>query len=470
MFSAVITKIQLKMKKSKEGKKGTAKLKAGAGLPVVNPHAAGMDIGDTQHNVAFADGDGVVEEHEFGSTTGDLVAIVALLKSKGIKTVAMEATGVYYVAPYLLLEEAGIEPVLVNARHCKNVTGRKADDTDAVWIWKLHACGLLRRSFQPDGEFRTLREYVRQRRTLIRGNADSTRRMQKALEQMNIKAHTVISDILGKSGTAIIEAILAGERDAAALAGLCDRRIKATPEEMRKSLVGIWREEQLFLLRLAYDDYKFRLGQVKECEQRIVAQLVKQVASINGGDVTGLGSPPAAEKKKKGKAKKNQFDATLQPILKQLAGVDLCAVPGMKEVSVLELLAETGTDMSNFGTMGQYAAWANVVPNTKKTGGGTISTKMMKKKNTAGQTLRMAASTLWREKSENGDYYRRIRARSGGKAAVLATAHKLARIIYTMIKEKREYSVEQSGHDQLRYREKKIKQLERQLERLKNTA
>lgn len=460
------------MKKIKNGKKPAARPKVGAGMPIVNQFAAGIDIGDTQHNVAFVGAGGGYEEHEFGSFTGDLAALVSLLVSNGVKTVAMEATGVYYVPLYIMLEEAGIEPVLVNARHCKNVTGRKADDSDAVWIQRLHACGLLRKSFQPDEDFRVLREYVRHRKGLITSNSDSVRRMQKALELMNVKIHTVISDILGKAGMAIIAAILSGERDAGVLAGLRSGRMKASEEEMRKSLEGIWRAEHLFMLAQAHDEYQFRLRQIKDCEERIVAQLTKQVAAVSDGDVTAL-FPPEGGKKKAivgGKPKKNQFDLPIEHMLKALAGVNLCAIPGMGEISVLEFLAETGTDMSKWGDSGQFAAWLNVVPNTKRTGGKIMSTRMLKKKNAAGQTLRMAGQALWNEKSRLGDYYRKMKARSGGKAAVLASAHKLARIIFKMLKEQTEFSQEKTDQHCRKYNEKRIKKLEKELAKLKMAA
>jgi hypothetical protein len=183
------------------------------GLPVYNPYAAGIDVGDSNHSVAVSDGAGGHEVREYPSFTEDLLGLVAWLVSLGITTVAMESTGVYWLNLYLMLEESGIEPYLVNARHVKNVTGRKRDDTDAIWLQKLHSCGLLQKSFQPESQARVLRTYVRQRKNLITTGADSVRRMQKALELMNIKLHTVISDILGKTGLQIVEAILKGERD-----------------------------------------------------------------------------------------------------------------------------------------------------------------------------------------------------------------------------------------------------------------
>jgi transposase len=265
-------------------KKGIVKM--GTGLPVYNPHAAGIDIGDTMHCVAINDGNGGQEVKTTSAFTCDLRDIVDYLLINGVTTAAMESTGVYWLALYIMLEEAGIEPYLVNAKHAKNVSGRKKDDTDAVWIQKLHTCGLLQKSFQPDNEVRKLRSYTRQRANLILLGSDAVRRMQKALELMNIKIHTVISDILGKTGMNMVKAIIAGERNPQVLITLCDPRIKASAEEILKSLEGIWNEEYLFMLEQAVDNYEFHQKQIKSCEEKIKQQLLKQVAIIQDGDIT----------------------------------------------------------------------------------------------------------------------------------------------------------------------------------------
>ena len=273
------------MKKETEKK---SVIKMGSGLPVFNLHASGIDIGDTFHCVAISDGKGGHEVKTTSSFTCDLIEIVNYLKSNGITTAAMESTGVYWLPLYIMLEEAGIEVYLVNARHVKNVTGRKKDDTDSIWIQKLHTCGLLQKSFQPDNEIRILRNYTRQRKNLISLGSDAVRRMQKALELMNIKIHTVISDILGKTGMNMVKAIIAGERDPQILCTLCDPRIKASQEEIIKSLQGIWNEEYLFMLEQALENYEFHQKQIKSCEEKIKQQLLKQVAKIKEGDITCL--------------------------------------------------------------------------------------------------------------------------------------------------------------------------------------
>jgi len=267
------------------------------GLPVLNPYAAGIDVGDTMHDVAISDGISGFEVREYPSFTEDIENLVGWLKSEGITTVAMESTGVYWLNLYLMLEEAGIEPYLVNAKHVKNVTGRKKDDTDAIWLQKLHCCGLLQKSYQPEGEIRVLRTYVRQRKNLVSISSDSVRRMQKALELMNLKIHTVISDILGKTGLQIIKSILDGERDADKLIKDKDYRIKASDVELKKSLTGIWKEEYLFMLKQAFDEYQFYQLQINECEEKIRGLLIAQAAKILDGDITNLTIKKKATKK-----------------------------------------------------------------------------------------------------------------------------------------------------------------------------
>lgn len=440
--------------------------KAIQGLPVMNPYAAGADIGDTRHDIAINDGKGGHIVRTFGTFTSDVQEAVNWLKDEGITTIAMESTGVYYLTFYLMCEEAGIEPYLVNAKHVKNVTGRKKDETDAMWIQRLHTCGLLKNCFQPDNDFRTLRTYVRQRKGLITRSSDEVRRMQKSLEQMNIKIHVVISDILGKTGMQIIKAILDGNHNPEELSKHRDPRIKASREDIIKSLQGIWKEEYLFTLSQAYETYMFLQRQIKECDIKIHEQLLSQIAKSNEGEV-----PSVEEKdKKKARTRKNQYTVPIAPLLTALTGVDLCKIPSINEASALEFISETGINMKKWSSIKSFTAWLNVVPNTKITGGKIISSKVMKKKNRAGQTLRMACTCLYGNKSPIGEYYRRMSFKYGKRGASLAAAHKVARIIYTMMDRKREFSMEMLIDSQRKYREQKIMQLERQIARLKKAA
>ncbi len=445
---------------SNEVSKSVKTKKFSQGLPAFNPHAAGVDVGDSGFDVAISDGKNGHEVRKYLSFTEDTRLLVAWLVSEGITTVAMESTGVYWLNLYLMLEDASLDPYLVNAKHVKNVTGRKKDDTDAIWIQKLHSCGLLQKSFQPEADMRELRTYVRQRKNLVTIGSDSVRRMQKAMELMNIKLHIVISDILGKTGLQMMKAILDGERNPDELIKLKDPRIKASDEDIKKSLVGIWKDEYVFTLRLAYDEYFFYQSQIKACDEKIKEQLLKQVAKVLDGEV------PDIELKKK--TKKNQFDFNVGILMKTLVGVDLCRIEGMGDVSCLEYLSEVGTDMSKWKNHNHQSAWLNLAPNTKITGGKIISSKMQKKKNHAGQTLRQSASCLTTSKSVMGDYARKMRSRLGKKGGVVATAHKMAKIIYTMIKEKCEYNPDIMIQNQKIWKEKKIKLLEKQLYQLKN--
>lgn len=432
------------------------------GLPVLNPYAAGIDIGDSKYDVAIACNDGH-EVREYATFTADLKSMVKWLREEGITTVAMESTGIYWLNLYLMLEEEGMEPFLVNARHVKNVTGRKRDDTDAIWLQKLHSCGLLQKSFQPEGTLRILREYVRQRKRLTQDRSDTVRRMQKALEMMNIKLHVVISDILGKTGMQMVQAILQGERNPNKLLKLKDPRIKASEEEIKKSLEGIWKEECLFMLQQAYDGYCFYQKQIKQCEEKIKEILLLQVANVKDGDITGMG----AERKKR---LKNDLSFDVQKLLHIIVGVDLCRIDSISEVTALELISEIGIDMTKWKSGKHFSAWLNLTPNTKITGGKIISSKMQKKKNQAGITLRMAASNMNKCKSPLGDYARKMRSRLGKKGAVVASAHKLSRIIYAMIKEQIEFDMNVYIDSQKTWKDQRIKQLENQLKRLQNVA
>lgn len=435
----------------------------GQGLPVYNAHAAGIDVGDTMHDVAISR-ENTHEVRKYSAYTEDLQNLVAWLKEEGVTTVAMESTGIYWLNLYLMLEEAGIEPYLVNAKHVKNVTGRKRDDTDAIWLQKLHSCGLLQKSFQPEAEIRVLRTYVRHRKKLIMLSSDAARRMQKALELMNIKIHTVISDLLGKTGMKMVCAILAGERNIDELMKLKDGRIKASEEDIRKSLNGIWKDEYLFMLKHAYAGYGFYQSQVKECEEKIKDCLLQQVAKILDGDITGL------QIEKKRKLKKNELGFNAQSLLDIIVGVDLCQVESISEITALEFISEVGTDMTNWKNDKHFVAWLNVAPNTKITGGKIISSKMQKKKNQAGLTLRMAASNLTKSKSPLGDYARKMRSRIGKKGGVVAGAHKLGRIIYKLIKDKQPYDKTLYLKTQDKWRENRIKHLEKQIQKLKDVA
>lgn len=462
-----------KRKKSKKAEAKTIIIKMKEGLLIEHPHAAGIDIGDSEIAVAIRSKEGGYEVRTFGTFSRDLDGIVRYLKGNGITTASMESTGVYYVPLYLKLEEAIIEPYLVNARHAKNVTGRKKDDTDAIWLQKLHTCGLLQKSFQPAAESRVLRDYVRHRKNLVTVGSDSVRRMQKALELMNVKIHTVISDLLGKTGMDMIRAILDGQRDAVELAKFKDPRIKADNADIIKSLEGIWREEHLFALKQAYETYGFHQAQIQQCDQQIKMQLDKQTAIVNEGEIYSDHDkviPEENDSKDKKKARKNQYKFDVRSYLIKLLGVDLCEIPGISEITVMELIAEIGLDMDKWESVKRFCAWLNLCPNTKISGGKIISSKTMKKKNHAGLSLRMAAMSVSKNKTPLGEYYRRMRGKLGGKGAVVATANKMARIIYTMLKDKKPYDISIYEKAQQNFKAGQIKFYERKIAELKKSA
>jgi transposase len=450
--------------KKPEFKQGVVKI--GTGLPVLNPHAAGIDIGASFHCIAIPNGTGGHEVKTIGAFTCDLREIVAYLLANGIQTVAMESTGIYWLPLYLMLEEAGIDVYLVTAKHVKNVKGRKKDDTDAIWIQKLHTCGLLEKSFQPEAAQRLLRSYTRQRKTLIEGGADCIRRLQRALELMNVKLTNVLSDVVGKSGMAILKAILAGERDRDVLYGLCDHRVRASKETILHSLDGFWNEEHLFVLEQSLQSYEFAQHQLQACDAQIRAQLLRQVASVKAGDVTAFEALFVPKKR----TLKNQFAFAVAPALTLLSSVDLTKIPGISESIALQFLAEVGWDMTRWQSPKHFAAWLNLAPNTKITGGKVISSRILTKNNPAGQLLRQAASTLAMNKSPLGDYYRRMKGKLGGKGAVVATAHKIARIIYHLLSHQIQFNPEQMNQDQAKFKQAQILKLEKRLEQLKKAV
>lgn len=425
-------------------------------LSVINPTAAGIDVSDTEMMVAYPIDSEKLEIRAFGCFTRDLHSLAQCLKSHGVTTIAMESTGVYWVALFLLLQEYGFEVYLVNAKHTKNVTGRKEDESDAEWIQKLHSCGLLRASFQPDNMMRTLRSIVRHRKNLVRTSTNYINRMQKALELMNIKLHTIISDIDGKTGLLIIEAIHSGERNPEILADLRDRRIKASREEIIKSLEGYWTKEHLFELRQCYQMYCAHREMIRECDLEIEEQLIEQIASKNEGIIPQI-------QKIKQKSGKHKIPFNLTGYLNEMLGVDVTKVVGISEISALGIMAEAGVDMTKWKNHNHFASWLGLAPNTKKSGGKIISSKVPKKKHYAGQAFRIAASSLYNSKSPLGDFYRRIRAKAGAGKAVVATARKLAIIYYEMVLKKEAFNPNALSEYQQKYKLKKINQLKKKI-------
>ena len=441
-------------------------------LDLVHPNAAGIDIGDSVHAVAVPAGRDVDSIRTFGTFTSDLEGIVQWLRECRIDTVAMESTGVYWKNLFSILVQNGFEVYLVNAKHTRNVTGRKTDESDAQWIQRLHSCGLLTSGFLPDDQVETIRSLVRHRRSLTNDSTTCILRMQKSLELMNLKIHTVISDLTGKTGTAIVKAIIAGERNADKLLTLVDPRIKADKEKIRKSLEGNWRTEHLFLLNQSYTMYAFIQQQIVLCEREIEGVLHKLMSSKEKEVIEKI--PPqdkGGEKVSKKKKSKNQPVFNTRAYLKAIHGVDVLNIYGISETVALEILAETGTDLSKWPTESQYVSWLNLCPNRKISGGKLISSKLLKKKpNLASQAFRMAANSLKLSENWLGDYFRRKRSKGGQKYAIVATARKLAIIYYRMVRYKEAFTPFDYDQYKQKYRLSKIASLQKALNRLQNEA
>jgi transposase len=437
-------------------------------MPVVNPYAAGVDVSDKEHVVAVPEDITSERVKKFGTMTCDITEIIEWLQQCEIDTVAMESTGVYWKPLFSMLVRNGFEVYLVNARHVKNVTGRKTDENDAMWIQKLHSCGLLSSSYLPDDEQEALRTLVRYRRTLVQDSCRFINRLQKSLELMNIKFHTVISDITGKSGKAVIEAILKGERDARNFLPYIDKRVKADKETIVKSLEGNWRAEHLFTLKESYKMYGIFKEHIAVCDREIEKQLQQYEASRNEGVIEPLkNNKPKEVHNKKGKDKNHpRFD--VRGYLERIHGIDVLNIYGLSETGGLELLAETGTDLSKWKDENHFVSWLNLCPNNKISGGKLISSKLLRKQpNPASIAFRQAANGVQKSNNWLGDYFRRMKAKGGNKYAIIATANKIAKIYYKMVRYKQEFNPMELELYQQKYKQAKIAYLERKLLQLK---
>lgn len=431
---------------------------------VVYPHAAGIDVGSTEMVVAV--GSEVCDKNirTFGCFTDDYCEIARWLKSCHITHVAMESTGVYWIQLYLHLEAEGFQVALANAKHVKNVSGRKDDEIDALWIQRLYSCGLIRNSFQPNLPIRGLRDLVRHRKTLVRDQSRCTNRMLKALESMNIKVQTVISDIDGKTGKKIIEAIVKGERDPEVLSLLADKRIKASRQTLIRSLEGNWNTQQLFLLEQQHNMHNFLSKQVADCDLKIEEQLQKIITSDYQKLCVNLEHP------RKRSTGKNAVTFNVTAYLQAMLKTDITQIPGISEITALEFISEIGTNIERWPTSKHFTAWLGIVPNTKISGGKIISSKLLKKKNRAAQALRMAASCLYNSKTPLGDYYRRKQSKGGPAKAIIATAAKIAIMIYEMIKQRSPYQPNKMIDNQKKYKYILINRLEERIKQLKKAA
>jgi transposase len=424
----------------------------------MNLNAAGIDIGSERHMVAVPEGRDTVSVREFGTFTTDLEALATWLKQCGVTTVAMESTGVYWIPLFELLERRGFEVKLVDARHVKNVSGRKSDVLDCQWIQQLHTYGLLAGAFRPPDEVCVLRSYLRQREMLTQSSSMHIQHMQKALQQMNLLLHNVVSDITGVTGMKIIKAILDGERDPRVLARNRDERCHNTTATIAKSLVGNYREEHLFALRQAVDLYETYQAKIADCNQAIIKQVEKQPDTTDDEPPTPDKQVPARDRIRDG--------VDVRDLLFKKSGVDLFAIPGLAADTLLVLASEVGFDMTPWKTEKHFASWLGLCPSTRKSGGKVLQNKTKRNPNRATQAFRMAAASLSRSQTALGAFHRRLKSRAGGKQAVTATAHKIARIYYALLTRGTSY-VELGQHTyEQRYKERRLDHLKVQAKSL----
>jgi transposase len=413
-----------------KNKKSSGK-RAGRSRPLlerVNPNAAGIDCGSAMHYVAVPPDRDPEAVRCFKTFTEDLNRLADWLVVCGVKTVAMEATGVYWIPIYEILEARGLEVLLVNAQHVKNVPGRKSDVSDCEWLQELHSVGLLRGSFRPTAEIAALRSYLRHRETLIQSAATTINRMQKALVQMNLQLHVVISNITGTTGLRILRDIANGQTDPRHLATHRDARCQASEAEIAAALTGHYRPEHLFALRQNLELYDAFQRQIESCDLQIEAHL-KTLAASAATPETPL---PAPRSRRKARSNEPHFD--VRTPLHQISGADLSQIDGIGPYNALRLVSEIGTDMSRWPTERHFTSWATLAPYNRVSGGRLLSSRTQPSANRAAAVLRVAAMSLGRTQTALGAFYRRLAYRIGKAKAITATARKLAILVYRCLK------------------------------------
>ena len=418
-----------------------------ARIEVTHPDAAAVDVGGATHYAAVRPD---IEEpvRSFGCFTGDLNAMADWFERCGVKIVAMESTGVYWIPLYELLERRGFEVLLVNARHVKNVSGRKSDVLDCQWLQQLLSFGLLHGAFRPADHMCALRSLCRQRARLLRDQSRYVQHMQKAMTLMNLQLGNAISDVAGVTGQNIVRAIVAGERDPQVLASYRDCRIKATEQEIAASLLGNWRDEHLFALKQALGAFDFCASQLAECDTEIERALTLLHAHQ---------ASPAPARRRSRSRNAPKFD--VREHLFKVCGVDLTRIDGIDVTTAMTVISEIGVDMSRFKTVKHFTSWLGLCPGTKISGGKVLGKASTRSANRAAQALKLAAAALRSSRSALGAYYRRMCARMDKGKAVTAAAHKLARLVYLMLTRGQEYVDHGQLYYEERYRERVVRAL-----------
>lgn len=402
---------------------------------VLEPNAAGIDIGAEEIYVAVPPDRDENSVRRFSSFTGDLHALADWLVRCGIRTVAMESTGVYWIPLFQILEARGLEVYLVNAHYLKSVPGRKSDVSDCQWIQYLHSVGLLKASFRPPGDICAVRSLWRHRGSLLQMAAEHILHMQKALSQMNLQIHHVLSDITGSSGQAILDALLAGERNPVRLAQLCNSRVRSPREKVAKALEGDYRPEHLFTLKQSLDGYRYYQKLIAELDREIERWMRVLPSATEGSQPIPNRTKPSAFHRQ---AHDPGFD--LRGELYRIAGVDLTDIPGVSAVTAQVILTEIGPDVGRFRHASAFASWLGLCPEQRVSGGKMLSCKTRKVKNRAAIALRLGANSLCRAKGYLGEFFRRMRAKLGTAQAITATAHKIARVLYHVLLTKEPYT------------------------------
>ena len=441
----------------KRKESGSAKVDWNA-LEIVHPDAAGIDVGGSEHGVALSPDRDPEPVRRLGCFTVDVREMARWLIEKGVRSVAMQSTGVYWMPVLEVLEQHGLEVFLVNARHTKNVPGRQSDIEECQWLLKRHTFGLLNNSFQPTDEIGSARALWRQRGNLVADASSAIQRIQKVLIEMNVQLSNVLSDISGVGGLHIIQAILEGERDPWALAALVE--VKASPEEIAKSLEGNWRPELLFVLRQQAELYRTYQEKIYDCD----LELRKHLESL--GSKVDLQAQPMGPQPKGQKSGRNTPRFDLRTELYRITGIAWAQVNGMDVVTAQTVIAECGADLSAFPSEKQFTSWLGLVPTNQQSGGKILNRGTRKVVNRAATAFRNAATTLVRSQSYLGAQYRRLRTRLGAPKAITAMARKLAGLFYRLIKHGQQYVDQGMEYYEARYREQQIRSLLKRAQKL----
>jgi transposase len=442
------------------------------GLEIVHPRAAGIDVGNSSHYVAVRPDRDPDPVRRFECFTADLHRLADWLQQCGVTTIALQSTGVYWIPLYEILDARGLEVYVVNARHTKNLPGRKTDVQESQWLLKLHTYGLLRNSFHPPADIRVVRTYWRQRGDHVQAISTCIQRMQKVLTQMNIQLANVISDLSGWTGQRIVRAMLAGERDPQTLAALSHPGIHATRDTIAKSLEGTWQPDLLFVLQqevALYDAYQQRIA---ECDQALEQHLKGFADKVADTVADGDPSRPTAQQTRRSGPKRRrkagshapQFDLGRE--LHRISGVDLTRIDGIDVGVAQTVISEVGLDMTRWNTEAHFASWLGLCPDNRITGGKVIRKGTRHVVNRAATALRLAATTLLRSQSYLGAQYRRLRSRLGAPKAITAMAHKLARLVYRLLKWGHAYVDKGLQFYEERHREQQIHLLQKRAAKL----